>query len=314
LLDRALAGFRGTGMRTDNKGREELLAIAGVDSAGWVVLARIPATQVMAPVAAVRQFMYVASAVTLVVVLTIMLVGLSAILRPLTDAARAIRAMAYNNGILDTLPVTRDDEVGKLITSFNVLVERLKSEEMARRASDERLVYMAHHDSLTGLYNRALLENRLEQELKRAERNGTQIALLFCDLDGFKAVNDEYGHQAGDTVLCEVAVRLRSIRRRVNTVARLGGDEFVILMADTHDAQANATAVALQCINAMETPFDVDGHSLILGMSIGIAVHSGLMVAPSHLLAQADIAMYQAKRKGKGSHFFVEELAPAVLA
>ena len=310
LHDRAMAGFRGTGLTTNAKGVEELSAVVSVIGTDWFVAARIPAEQAFRAVTKVRAFMIKATAASIVLLMLLMLLGLSRILRPLVSAARAIHDMADGKRDLAALPVLRDDEVGKLIRVFNVLVERLHAEEAARRASEARLVHMAHHDSLTGLYNRAMLENRLTQELARCERNRMQMALMFCDLDGFKAINDEFGHHTGDAVLCQVAARLTAHRRRVDTVARLGGDEFVILLSDLADAHTAAGIVAEQCMGDMRIAFDVEGKQFNLGMSMGIVLHAGKAVAPAELLSLADAAMYQAKRQGKGRFVFMDA-APA---
>ncbi len=306
LHDRAMAGYRGTGVTVNAKGVEELSAIVTVPSTGWFVVARMPTAEAFHPVEELRRFMYRASAIMLIGILTVLLLALPRILRPLTDSARAIRDMADGRRELAPLPVVCDDEVGKLVAGFNYLVARLRKEEAAREASDARLEYLAHHDSLTGLDNRAMLEDRLAQALARSERSGAQIALLFCDLDGFKPINDQYGHDAGDAVLRQVAERLSDGRRRMDTVARLGGDEFVILLADLDDAHLAASSVAQQCLAAMSEPFEIEGKKLMLGMSIGIALHAGAATTPSNLISQADIAMYKAKHAGKGGFFFNE--------
>ena len=152
---------------------------------------------------------------------------------------------------------------------------------------------MAHHDSLTGLYNRAMLEDRLQQALARAEREGSHFALLFCDLDDFKPINDQFGHEAGDAILRQVAARLLDGRRRTDTVARLGGDEFVVLLTDLDDARSSAISVAQQLLAMIGTPFDIEDKTFTLGASIGIALYSGASISPSQLMSQADIAMYQ---------------------
>lgn len=308
LHDRAMSGYRGSGITVNAKGIEELSVMVTVPSTGWFVVARMPTEEVFRPIGAVRNFMLKASAVFLIVILAILLIALPRILRPLTDAARAIRVMADGKAGLAPLPLVRDDEVGKLVSGFNFLVEKLRQEETAREASEAKLKFMAHHDSLTGLYNRAMLEEHLEKALTRTERDGSEIALLFCDLDGFKAINDQYGHDVGDTVLRQVAGRLTEGRRRTDIVARLGGDEFVILLTGVEDARAAAHVVAEQCLSAFSEAFGVSGQTLSLGLSIGIALHAGTAVAPSYLIAQADIAMYQAKRRGKGKYFFMEEI------
>ena len=311
LHDRAMAGFRGTGVTVNAKGVEELSAMVTVPSTGWFVVARMPTAEAFRPVVVMRSLMVKASTVLLVMVVVILLIALPRILRPLNHAAQAMRDMADGKRPVVPLPVVRDDEVGKLVSGFNVLVERLHKEEAARRSSEARLEFLAHHDSLTGLYNRAILEDRLEQALARAERDGSQIALLFCDLDGFKEINDQHGHDAGDEVLRQVASRLTEGRRRTDTVARLGGDEFVILLTGLNDARAAASAVAQQCLMAISEPIEVDGIAVEIGMSIGIASHAGMAIAPSYLISRADIAMYQVKHEGKGNFFFVGSVNPA---
>lgn len=308
LHDRAMAGFRGTGVTQNAKGVEELAAIVAVPSTGWFVVARMPTVEAFRPIVALRGLMYNASGLMMLGILAILMVFLPRILRPLTETANAIRDMADGRSDLVPLPVVRNDEVGQLVTGFNYLVARLRMEEAAREASEARLEFLAHHDSLTGLHNRAMLEDRLEQALARTERSKSQIALLFCDLDGFKPINDKYGHEAGDAVLRQVAQRLRDGRRRMDTLARLGGDEFVILLADVDDARVAANSVAQQCLASINEPFDVGGITLRLGMSIGIALHSGPAVSPSYLISRADIAMYRAKHAGKGGFFFIEEI------
>ncbi|MES2818694.1 MAG: GGDEF domain-containing protein [Pseudomonadota bacterium] len=309
LLDRAIAGLRGSAIEVNAKGVEELASIVAVPSTDWFLLARISTAEAFRPVEAVRNFMFKASAAFLLTLVVILLVVLPRILRPLTDTAHAIRDMADGKSKLAALPIANRDEVGELVKGFNFLVARLHKEEAARAASEARLKFLAHHDSLTGLYNRAMFEDRLEHALARAERDGTQIALLFCDLDGFKAINDQHGHHAGDAVLCQVARRLRKGRRQMDTVARLGGDEFVILLTGLQDVRTAANEVARQCLAAVSKPFEFSGKQLELGMSIGIAAHAGQAITVSYLIAQADIAMYQAKHQGKGNIFFMEKVS-----
>ncbi|MGV3741773.1 MAG: diguanylate cyclase domain-containing protein [Burkholderiaceae bacterium] len=308
LHDRAMAGYRGTGITVNARGVEELSAMVSVPSTDWFVVVRMPTAEAFRPITMLHAFMIKASAFFLVMILAVLLIFLPRILRPLTDSARAIRDMADGRRELEQLPIVRNDEVGKLVSGFNFLVERLHKEQAAREASEAKLKFLAHHDSLTGLYNRAMLEDRLDQALARMERDGSQIALLFCDLDGFKAINDQHGHQTGDEILRQVARRLSEGRRRIDTVARLGGDEFVILLTGLSDARAAANLVAQQCLAAMSEPFEADGIAFKLGISIGIAPHAGPMVTPSYLIAQADIAMYQAKRGGKEKLFFIDEI------
>ena len=308
LHDRAMSGYRGTGVTINANGTEELSAIVTVPSTGWFMVARMPTKEAFRPVEELRNFMFKTSAFFLILIMSVLLIALTFILRPLTDAAHAIRGMADGKVKLTTLPVARNDEVGQLLHGFNFLVHRLQAEELAREATEERLKFLAHHDSLTGLFNRTMLEERLELALGAMQRDGSQIALLFCDLDDFKGINDKYGHSTGDAVLRQVARRLTEGRRRVDTVARLGGDEFVILVTGLSDARTVANLVAEQCLAAISEPFEIDGKTFKLGMSIGIATHAGSAITSSYLISQADIAMYQAKRKGKDGLFFIENI------
>jgi diguanylate cyclase (GGDEF)-like protein len=309
LHDRAMAGYRGTGVTINAKGIEELSAMVSVPSTGWFVVARMPTAEAFGLIEVLRGFVLKYSLLVLAGVLAILLFLLPRLLRPLTDAAHAMREMADGKRELAPLPVRREDEVGSLVLGFNYLVARLREKDAALKASQERMEFLAHHDSLTGLYNRAMLADRLQQALARAHRNGTRFALLFCDLDCFKPINDEYGHDVGDAVLIQVAARLSERRRQTDTVARLGGDEFVILLTDLDDVRGDAERLARQYLTAIGTPYHVEGRTFALSVSIGIALYQGASVSSSQLLSQADIAMYQAKRGGENRVCFFEESA-----
>lgn len=166
-------------------------------------------------------------------------------------------------------------------------------------AAQQELRYQAFHDPLTGLANRALFTDRLLHSLQLHRRDLRPISLLYCDLDGFKAVNDTFGHDAGDDVLKAAAERFRAITRPGDTVARMGGDEFALLVEDDGDAVTIATRI----LDAFTQPAAVDGHFITLGVSIGIAelTPSAPPVESSQFIQRADAAMYQAKRAGKGT-------------
>lgn len=168
-----------------------------------------------------------------------------------------------------------------------------------RKAFEEQLAHQATHDPLTGLPNRTLLLDRLEHALGRTRRTGGLVALLFCDLDDFKLVNDELGHRAGDELLEAIARRLDSAVRPTDTVARFGGDEFVILCEDLEDL-AMARAIATRVERALGEPFTLEGRSVQVGGSIGIALSSHHGLEPEDLLRAADTAMYRAKDRGRG--------------
>jgi diguanylate cyclase (GGDEF)-like protein len=174
-----------------------------------------------------------------------------------------------------------------------------------QRQSEVKIEYMAHHDALTDLANRVLLNERLEHALGRRIHREEMVAVHHLDLDQFKAVNDTFGHPAGDKLLKVVADRLRGLVRENDTIARTGGDEFVIVQAPITDP-AEATALAERIIELMSEPFDIDGHQAVIGASVGIAVGPGDGLRPDRLLRNADLALYRAKGDGRGTFRFFE--------
>lgn len=171
--------------------------------------------------------------------------------------------------------------------------------------ADAQLQRVAQVDGLTGLANRLVLEDHLTRAASRAEARQRRLALLYIDLDGFKPINDSFGHHFGDNLLCAVARRLQEVGRRGDTVARIGGDEFVILINGNPDA-ASAALVAERVKDALHKPFEVDGRDVNLSCSIGVVLY------PDHgpkgkLIARADAAMTQAKHSGGNMHCFYEE-------
>lgn len=170
--------------------------------------------------------------------------------------------------------------------------------------ANRELAYLALHDSLTKLSNRLLLEDRLDQAIQAAGRNRGSFALMFLDLDGFKAINDVYGHHAGDLLLADVARRIVACVRQQDTVARVGGDEFVVLAGVGEPADAGTLADAL--LAAVRAPFLVDGHALRVSTSIGIALYPDDGAGQHDLLTNADAAMYHAKGMGRDTYCFFE--------
>ena len=171
-----------------------------------------------------------------------------------------------------------------------------------RQRAERRLARLAMRDALTGLPNRILFADRLEQALARASRapaDGECVALMFLDLDGFKGVNDNYGHAAGDELLVQVARRLRAELRASDTVARLGGDEFTVLCEGVAD-DAAAMALAARIGAAIAKPYLLDDGRADVSAAIGVAVARPGGEDPAELLRRADAAMYEAKRAGQG--------------
>ena len=177
-----------------------------------------------------------------------------------------------------------------------------------RKQTAEAIEHLAFHDSLTGLPNRRLLQERLHRAMATSSRDHQHNALMFLDLDKFKQLNDQYGHDVGDLMLQEVARRLQQDIRAVDTVARLGGDEFVVLIqglsTDVQDAKLYATAVGHKILASLNEPYQLDGASHICTPSIGIALFMGEDRSPTDVIKHADTAMYQAKAQGRNTVCF----------
>jgi diguanylate cyclase (GGDEF)-like protein len=188
---------------------------------------------------------------------------------------------------------------GGWVTTHEDITEAIRAEA--------QISHMATHDALTNLPNRTLFRERIEAALTRVPR-GEQVAILCLDLDHFKSVNDALGHPIGDRVLVSVAERLSGCVRATDTVARLGGDEFAIVQAGP-DLPAGASKLAERIIASLSEPFEVDGHQIVIGASVGIALapHDG--IDPDQLLKSADLALYRAKSDGRGTfHYFEADM------
>nr|CRH06260.1 Putative response regulator receiver modulated diguanylate cyclase with PAS/PAC sensor and GGDEF domain [Candidatus Magnetococcus massalia] len=177
----------------------------------------------------------------------------------------------------------------------------LFSDITTRKIAEEKLKHQAFHDPLTGLPNRTLMEDRLHQAIVKANRYGGTVAILYMDLDRFKPVNDNYGHEAGDAVLREISARLRHVLRQSDTASRVGGDEFVAILADAKEDRF-ATGVADKLISAIQEPISFGDHSFKVGTSIGIAIYPTHSKRPETLVKMADGAMYCAKQAGRNCY------------
>jgi diguanylate cyclase (GGDEF)-like protein len=274
-------------------GVEELAAVVPVPSSGWLLEARLPTAEALAPLNRLRGLTINITAIVGGVIVIVVIVGVRCLLGPLEHAAQHADRMTREEIPLEPLPVVRNDEVGHLTEAFNRVLTKLLE-------SRTKLEHLAHHDMLTGLPNRKLLADRLKQAFGRSQRNGTQITVMVLDLDGFKPINDELGHDAGDEALQQVASRLQGVVRCEDTVARVGGDEFAILLADQKErARETAELVAGKCLEVFSQPFAIKGQMCQMGASIGCATGNGDGL-PDQLLIAADRAMYNAKEEGRG--------------
>jgi diguanylate cyclase (GGDEF)-like protein/PAS domain S-box-containing protein len=202
--------------------------------------------------------------------------------------------------------VIRDDdgEAKYLIVVINDVTERKKSEQ--------RIAFMAHHDALTGLANRAAVTQQIEEAAARQRRRGDTFTVLLLDLDRFKHVNDTLGHSAGDALLRQAAARLKALLRETDVLARIGGDEFAIIQSSETKQREAASVLADRVIEIFAKPFDIDGNEVNIGTSIGIALAPEHGTNPDSLLKMADMALYGAKSGGRnGYRFFDPDMGAA---
>jgi diguanylate cyclase (GGDEF)-like protein len=198
-----------------------------------------------------------------------------------------------------------DKEVQALLLEMTLDIEfALKNfdREAEREQANERIQYLAHHDALTGLPNRAQLQEHTRHALALARRNRSSLALMMLDLDHFKDINDSLGHSVGDELLCELSKRLRQCLREDDMVARLGGDEFIFVLEQME--APDAAAVARKLIDLIEQPYRIGAHDLKVSASIGIALYPADGADLEALLQSADAAMYQVKRAGRHDYRF----------
>jgi diguanylate cyclase (GGDEF)-like protein len=215
------------------------------------------------------------------------------------DEAIAVRAVKA--GAQDYLVKGRTD---------GALIARAVRYAIERKGAELELAHQALHDSLTGLPNRALFIDRLEQALVRTQRNPSPVAVLFLDIDSFKLINDSLGHDAGDQLLMELAGRLAGVVRPSDTVARFGGDEFTIL-CDHVSSSYDVMAIANRVAEAVNLPFTLGGHEVFVTASVGIAFAKGDRDDPALLVRNADAAMYRAKEKGGARYEVFDQLMRA---
>ena len=217
------------------------------------------------------------------------------LLTGLDDEALAVQAV--QQGAQDYL-VKGQVDGNLLVRAMRYAIERKRAEEIIRQ--------LAYHDSLTGLPNRRLFNERLNLEMAHARRNQHKLTVMLLDLDNFKEVNDTLGHSIGDLLLQAVGERLRSLLRESDTVARMGGDEFMLILPEIAGGE-DADKVAVKILEAFRKPFVFDGHETRITTSVGIALYPDDGEDGDTLMKNADIAMYRAKDRGRDDYQWFSE-------
>ncbi|MCI5179665.1 MAG: EAL domain-containing protein [Candidatus Electrothrix sp. AW3_4] len=277
-----------------------------------------------------RQFLVLIIIVTVLILLSLRVIFLQTLISPLDllmEQIRKIEKQYYDHPTL----VQTGDELEEISKNINNLAATVQDRERALLNSQKKLTYLSLHDSLTGLPNRRLFNQRLQQALRKARRNCSQLAVFFIDLDDFKQVNDTLGHDVGDQLLKDIALRLTETQQFHSIItARLGGDEFTVLIEDTEyiknieyieningiehiEKRAGVAATAEQLLKIFHTPFTCSGYELNTTASIGIALFPDDGDDTVTLIKHADMAMYQAKETGRNTYsFFSAKIATNV--
>jgi diguanylate cyclase (GGDEF)-like protein len=235
------------------------------------------------------------------------------VIEPLRAITAAMSRLAVGYHDVRVPGMNRTDEIGEMALAceaFRLNVLALEEAHAQTKAAEQRAHDLARHDALTGLPNRRVFSEELEHAVALARRGKSSFTLLLLDLDNFKKVNDLQGHHAGDAVLCEVAERLKRAQRKSDIVARLGGDEFAIIAAGESDMQAHregAASMATRLIASIARPIPACEERVKIGASIGIILGREDVSDVNDLLREADIAMYEGKRGGRGTYRFFEQ-------
>ena len=252
--------------------------------------------------AQIGRIVLISSAVAIVLA-TLFARALARPLRTLADAATHV----FDDTAVERLPVARSDEIGVLARCFDEMRSEIRRQMKTLQAKQQELTHLAGHDTLTGLPNRMRFMEQLEVSIRQAALSGERLAVMFVDLDGFKQINDQLGHSAGDRTLAVVAARLRAALHAGDLVARLGGDEFIILLSGVHSIESiHDTADRVQAAMSEKVPLGT--HRVTVGASMGISEYPVDGVQAEELLAKADAAMYAAKTSSQRRHVRYQEL------
>lgn len=276
---------------TDADGRKMDATYTFVSEVEWGIVALVPDESIYESYLSFRQSLLLISGILLPPFIWLMAVFSKQIIKPIRKLYDAVDQVAKGNYETDLPHVSPNSEIGLLTNRFNDMLHTI-------RDAREQIKYQALHDPLTGLPNRILATDRIDQMLTHAERAGTKVAVAFLNLDRFKGINDSLGHSAGDLLLREVSDRIFGCLADGDTLSRIGGDEFLVAIPDVGNVK-EVLSVMQDVLDVLNVPFYLDGHELFLTASIGISFfpHDGEEV--EELIKNADIAMHRAKEQGR---------------
>ncbi len=226
----------------------------------------------------------------------------------LFDLISQMHHQARSGDFSRPVEVEAETEADQIATFYNAVLEKFNLETSRRQMAMQKLSQLAHYDTLTGLPNRRAFFEAVKHVLEKSRRHDQTAALLYFDLDGFKQVNDDFGHEAGDQVLKEVARWISTCLRETDVFARLGGDEFALVLEQLADPEKDVRTVADKVIECIGGPYELGDSTASIGISIGIVLFRGIQgETPNRLIQQADQAMYAAKLAGKGGYYFYQK-------
>lgn len=240
------------------------------------------------------------------------------ITRPLLQLTGLMNSVIQNNDYSVRLENNTSNEIGILTRGFNEMLahiqindEQLAHELSERYKAEEHLDKLAYYDVITGIPNRHYFQEKLEQAIERTVKSQSMMALLFLDLDNFKTVNDTLGHKTGDRLLKQASSRLSNVVRQSDYICRIGGDEFAIIIENVNDID-DVSTVTTKCIECLSNPFVFEGKNFFIGVSIGVSICPSDATTANDLLVNADMAMYEAKIRGKNNYqYFNKEMNQA---
>lgn len=293
-VKRALTGEEGVNVSMDYRDHLVFSAFKPFDILGhrWSVMAEIDKDEVLEPIYALNRLLLLAGVVIAAAIALIGYLLSSDLSAPIKSMTETMKKLAKNDLSVNISVEKRKDEVGSMALA---LIE-FKNFAMEREALRKHLNYMANHDTLTGLPNREFVMSYLGGILQKEEE--TIFTIMFADLDGFKGVNDDMGHQAGDELLKQVSERLLGSVGEADVVGRIGGDEFVVILPSVAK-EGDAREVALKMLETVKLPYQIEEKDVNIGVSIGAASYPAHTNNIDELLRAADAAMYHAKRTGK---------------